>query len=87
MDFDTFVRVLRSDDRQFVCSLIDATPHLIGVSGFVKFRFYLSGRHRHHLKWISFRTELSDGRFVITATDADVVREGLPPEILTELVR
>ena len=82
----SFARVLRSDDRQTVCSIIDATPHLIGMSSFFKLRFYLAGRHKQLLKAVSLRTELSDGRFIITATDADFVKEELPPEVLKEAV-
>ena len=84
--FRTFVRVLRTDDRQTVCTIIDATPNLAGTSGFVKLRFYMAGMHRHYLKAISLRTELSDGSFLITTTHADFVKEELPPEILREAV-
>ena len=84
--FRTFVRVLLSDDRQTVCTIIDATPHLAGTSGFVKLRFYMAGVHRHYLKAISLRTELSDGTFLITTTHADFVKEELPPEIFREAV-
>jgi hypothetical protein len=78
--------VLRSDDGQVTCSILDATPHLIGASGFFKFRYYLAGRHRLHLKGVFLRTELSDGRYIVTNTDADFVREDLPPEVLKETV-
>ena len=84
--FRTFVRVLRSDDRQTVCTIIDATPNLTGTSGFLKLRFYMTGMHRHYLKAISLRTELSDGSFLITTTHADFVKEELPPEVLREAV-
>jgi len=80
--FRTFVRVGHSDDHETVCHIVDATPHLIGMSGFMKARFYLSGLVKQNLKGVSLRTELSDGRFVITATDADFVKEELPPSIL-----
>jgi hypothetical protein len=46
----------------------------------------MTGMHRHYLKAISLRTELSDGRFLITTTHADFVKEELPPEILREAV-
>jgi len=84
--FRSFVRVMRSGDRQAVCSIIDATPHPIGMSRWVKVRFYLAGRHKQHLKGVSLRTELSDGRFIITATAADFMPEELPPAILRETV-
>ena len=84
--FRSFVRVMHTADRQAVASIVDATPHLMGMSAYFKLRFYLGGRHNQFLKGISFRTELTDGRFLITSTHADFVREDLPPEILKETV-
>ena len=82
--FRTFLRVLRSRDREIVCSIIDATPHLAGMSVFEKLHFYFVGTHKKNRKAVSLRTELSDGRFVITATDMDLVREELPAHVLKE---
>jgi hypothetical protein len=79
--FRTFIRCGISHDREAVCSILDATPHLIGMSTFEKCHFYFIGAHRRNLKGVSLRTELSDGRFLITSTDIDIAKEELPPEV------
>jgi hypothetical protein len=82
----TFFRVLRSSDGQTLCAIIDATPSTLGMSGWMKVHFYLDGTHKRYLKGIILRTELGDGRFIITATGGDFVEEELPPEISKEIV-
>jgi len=80
----TFLRCGRSRDREVVCSIIDATRYPIGFSAYEKVHFYLGGGHRRNLKGISLRTELTDGRFLITSTDIDIAKEEQPPEVSKE---
>ena len=82
----TFLRCGRSRDREIVCSILDATPHPIGLSAFEKAHFYFLGANRRNLKGMSLRTELTDGRFLITSTDIDLAKEEQPPEVSKETV-
>lgn len=82
----TFLRCGRSRDREVVCSILDATRYPIGLSAYEKVHFYLARFHRRKLKGISLRTELTDGRFLITSTDMDIAKEEQPPEVSKETV-
>jgi hypothetical protein len=85
--FRAFFRVMSSDDRETLGSILDATPYPIGMSALEKFHFYAGHKHTRYLKTVSLRTELNDGTFLITATEGDFVVEELPPQILKETVR
>ncbi len=82
--FRTFIRVLVTGDRQTVCNIVDATPHPIGLSALEKWYYYLGRVRRSNFRGMSLRTELEDGRFLITATDTAFTLEEVPPEIQRE---
>lgn len=84
--FRAFVRVMQNPDRDTVCSVVDATPHALGLSGMEKLHFHLAGLKHKSLRGVSLRTELSDGRFIITAVDSDFPKEEHPPQILRHIV-
>jgi len=80
----SFIRAGRSRDLEVVCSIVDATAYTIGMSTYEKAHFYFAGTHRRNRRGISLRTELTDGRFLITSTDMDIAKEEQPPEVSKE---